>query len=121
MVKKKILIVDDQPGIRLLLTDIIMGEGYHVTTAVTGQEAVEKLQKYAYSLVLLDYNLPILNGGEVLKEMEIQQIEVPVIVMSGLSDQVKDEISGFSNVRQVLGKPFNIFDVQKLINKTLGS
>ncbi|MGP4063811.1 response regulator [Oceanobacillus sp. M65] len=121
MVKKEILIVDDQFGIRLLLTDILEGEGYSVATAVTGKEALDKLKKNTYSLVLLDYNLPILHGGEVLKQMDVGHIEVPVIVMSGLSDQVKGEISDYTNVKHVLAKPFNIMDVQELIKITLSS
>ncbi|MFD1172509.1 response regulator [Oceanobacillus picturae] len=121
MVKKEILIVDDQFGIRLLLTDILEGEGYSVATAVSGKEAFDKLKKYTYSLVLLDYNLPIMHGGEVLRQMDLEHIEVPVIVMSGLSDQVKGEITDYTNVKHVLAKPFNILDVQELIRITLDS
>ncbi|WP_404455771.1 response regulator [Oceanobacillus kapialis] len=121
MFKSEILIVDDQPGIRLLLTDILQTEGHLIDTAQTGKEAVDKLKEHTYHLVLLDYNLPIMDGGAILKYLEEHNITAPIIVMSGLADQLEEEISGYSNVKQVLGKPFNIVDVRNLTRQVLGS
>src|SRR5690625_527709 len=60
--QKEILVVDDQPGIRLLLTDIFENDGYKVNTAETGQEALDKIYKNFFDLIILDYKLPILDG-----------------------------------------------------------
>jgi len=115
----KLLIVDDQAGIRLLLTDIFKSEGYEVTTAQTGREALDQLIEHPFDLVLLDYNLPVLNGLQVIEQMEKRQIIVPVVLMSGLIDQVKKELVCCETTVQTVAKPFNIKDIRELVKGTV--
>ncbi|WP_010531560.1 response regulator [Lentibacillus jeotgali] len=111
---KEILVVDDQPGIRMLLQEIFSDEGYSVSTAETGKEALDQLYARSFDLLILDYKLPIVDGSEVLKRLERDQISVPAIVMSGLDD-IRKEINGFSIVRKVFAKPFNIQEVSDFV------
>src|SRR5690625_1493291 len=117
--KTKLLIVDDQAGIRLLLTDIFINEGYDVTTAQTGKEALDKIIEHPFDLVLLDYNLPVLNGLQVIKQMEKREITVPVVLMSGLIDNVKEELGCSRTTIQTVDKPFNIKDIRELVKGTV--
>jgi CheY-like chemotaxis protein len=116
---KEILIVDDQPGIRMLLSDILTNEGYEISTAETGREALDKATAKHYDLIVLDYKLPILNGLEVLQQLRRKQIEIPAILISGL---VNNEVERSSDglVEKVLAKPFNIKDIQQTVNLILG-
>jgi len=61
-VKEKILLVDDEPAIRQMLTRLLAGEGYHVLPAINGTEALEFANHEDFDLVLLDLNMPGLDG-----------------------------------------------------------
>ncbi|WP_164217713.1 response regulator [Virgibacillus sp. YIM 98842] len=117
---KEILIIDDQPGIRMLLTDVFENEGYKVTTAADGEEAIKKLYENRYDAVLVDYKLPIISGVEILRKLEQDNINVPIIVMSGLADEIEKELSEFQLVKEVLGKPFDIQQLVGNVKKIIG-
>ena len=81
-----ILIVEDESRLRSNLERFLRGEGYSVETAVTGEEALQKLHTQAPQLLLLDQNLPGLTGVEVLGHARQGLPDVPVILMSGQLD-----------------------------------
>ncbi|WP_430786381.1 response regulator [Virgibacillus flavescens] len=114
--KKHILVVDDQPGICLLLYEVFTNEGYQVTTANTGKEAIEQMQTRNFDLIMLDYKLPVMDGLDVLRQMEKENIDLPSILMSGLAEEISKEGEECLLVKHILAKPFNIMDVCKLVN-----
>jgi len=112
MSKKGILVVDDQPGIRLLLTDILENEGYLVKTATNGKEALLILEESKdLDLIILDYKLPIIDGREVLQTIEEKNIQIPAIIISGLAEDMVEEAENYPFVKLIVQKPFNIKDV----------
>lgn len=116
--EKNILVVDDQPGIRFLLDEVFTNEGYQVTTANTGKEAIDQIHARKFDLIMLDYKLPVMDGLEVLCQMEKENINLPAILMSGLAEEIKEgEVCRL--VKHILAKPFNIMDVCKLVNDIL--
>jgi two-component system nitrogen regulation response regulator NtrX len=80
---KRILIVDDEAGIRSTLSGILEDEGYRVASTGTSSEAARRLAAEAYDLVLLDLWLPDRDGLELLAELRDQGFDRPVIVISG--------------------------------------
>lgn len=117
---KEILVVDDQPGIRMLLTDILTNEGYQVSAAKTGKEALDKVYLKAFDLIILDYKLPIIDGMQVVQQMEHDKMEVPIILMSGLTEELIKESKKYHMVKKVIAKPFNVLDIQQFTNTLLG-
>lgn len=117
--QKEILIVDDQPGIRLLLTDIFENEGYRVVTAETGREALDKIYKNSFDLLILDYKLPILDGLEVLERLEQEKIMIPAILMSGLVEEMRVEAKQYSLLKEILAKPFDVKSISELVQTIL--
>ncbi len=113
------LVVDDQIGIRLLLEEVISQEGYKVEQAVNGKEALDSVKEQQPDLLVLDYKLPIINGYEVLKQLEEEGINVPTIVMSGLPDRAKEDMKEFQNVKAYSSKPFQLNDMRELVNSIL--
>lgn len=112
MSKKGILVVDDQPGIRLLLTDILENEGYEVKTATNGKEALHILEESTdLDLLILDYKLPIIDGREVLQAIEEKNMQIPAIIISGLAEDMVEEAENYPFVQLIVQKPFNIKDV----------
>ncbi|MCK4695701.1 MAG: response regulator, partial [Candidatus Cloacimonetes bacterium] len=66
----KILIVDDEKMIRIVLSKVLSKAGYEIFEAENGKEALEKYEQYKPDLVLLDFQLPGMNGLEVLEELK---------------------------------------------------
>ena len=67
-----VLVVDDSSDIRMLLRRILTGAGYHTVEAANGQEAIRLARQYRPALVLLDLNLPALDGWEVARRMRAE-------------------------------------------------
>lgn len=70
MIKKKILLIEDDGTLRTLYTDIFEKEGYEVTQAVEGEEGLEKLKEGGYDLTLIDILLPRLEGTKILEKFK---------------------------------------------------
>lgn len=115
----ELLIVDDQPGIRLLLTDILINEGYGVDTADNGKDAIAMLSEKQYALMILDYKLPIADGGSVMRQVQKLNLTTPIIVMSGLVETIEDEMKAVSNVKRILAKPFDVTKIPIIVKQTI--
>ncbi|ALX49869.1 response regulator [Lentibacillus amyloliquefaciens] len=116
---KEILVVDDQPAIRMLLQEVLKGEGYEVALAETGKEALDKVYAGSYDLLILDYKLPVVDGVQVLRQLENDQVPLPAIVMSGLAEEVRTESLQFNLVKEVFAKPFNIQEISGFVQKVI--
>lgn len=118
-VENEILIADDQEGIRLLLHDILVHEGYPVTAVTTGQAALEYLQSKSYSVTILDYHLPVMNGVDILKQMKNAQIHTEVLIITGMTETVEKELGETGLEAEVLAKPFNVQDMSTRVNSLM--
>lgn len=83
---KKILIVDDEINIGLLLSKFLTRNGFEVTTATSGTTALEYLTKETYNLVLCDYRLEDTDGREILRKIKTDYPTTGVIIITGYSD-----------------------------------
>ncbi len=111
----QILVVEDQPEIRELLSKYLKKEGYEVFLASQGFEALELFDKNDIHLVLLDIMMPGINGYEVLQEIR-KVSEVPVIMLTARKDEI-DKLKGFEyGVDDYVIKPFSPREVMKRIH-----
>ena len=78
----RVLIVDDEEDIRDILSDRLQAYGYEIVTAADGSEALEKVEKTSPDLVLLDIQLPELNGMEVLSRIKLEHPQITVIMIT---------------------------------------
>ncbi|WP_042143917.1 response regulator [Paucisalibacillus sp. EB02] len=117
--KRKILIVDDEIGIRLLLEDLLGSEGFQVHTAQNGKEALEMVNKHKIDLMIIDYKLPIMDGIEVVKQLEKENKDINTIIMSGLAESFKDLTYELTSVKKVLSKPFDVLEVRDYVKQLL--
>lgn len=116
---KTVLVVDDQSGIRLLLEEIIKNEGHHVKSCEHGSAAIACVKKIKPELIIMDYRLPLMDGCQVVEQLENEGIVIPTILMSGLVDEVKEKSKDLKSVKSYFSKPFNIHIVKDEINKLL--
>jgi putative two-component system response regulator len=106
---ERILVVDDEPSVMQLCVTILAGEGYRVTTASRGEEALDKIFAAPPDLVLLDVMMPGMNGLEVCRHLKADARTqlVPVIIVTALLDS-KDKIAGLeAGADDFLTKPFD--------------
>lgn len=104
----RILIVDDEKNIREILKLNLEMEGYECKALSDGRTAVETLNGEHFDLILLDIMMPVLNGYDVLKQIRISHVNVPVIFLSA-KDEAKDKITGLkSGAEDYITKPFHM-------------
>jgi CheY-like chemotaxis protein len=105
-----ILIVEDEPSIRAVLTEILEDEGYSVASVSNGLQALVYLRGYTDRprLILLDLGMPVMSGWEFREEQQRDGTirEIPVIIMSALPGL--DRIAALLGVAGCLDKPINI-------------
>ena len=104
----KVLIVDDDENIRSTMKAILEDEGYIVDLAATGREAVEKTQKAAYNIALLDIRLPDMEGIELLKLMKDATPRTRKIMVTGYPSMQSAITALNKNADAYLVKPVNI-------------
>lgn len=83
----RILIVDDEPEILSLVADIFMPTGYEVTTVTAASEALMLVQTAAPDVILLDIGMPDMDGLTALQRLRVLQPNVPVVMLTGNTDE----------------------------------
>ena len=87
---KRILVVDDEEGIRQLYKEELEDEGYEVELAERGEEALEKISKAKPDAVILDLKMPGMGGLEVLERIRKQDKDLPVIICTAYGEYKSD-------------------------------
>lgn len=116
---KQLLIIDDQPGIRLLLEEIFIQAGLDTLLAANGAEALEILETCRPDCILLDMKMPGMNGVEVLREIRKTLPDTLVMMMTAYSEIELTEEAGKLGIDQYFTKPFDIFEVRDTVMKRL--
>lgn len=117
----RILVVDDDPAIRQLLTDVLEIEGHEVRTAADGADAVRALDAVRPDFVVLDVMMPQLDGYGVLRHIRGQEGDpVPVLMLTAAAEPGAAARAWADGVDFYLAKPFVMDDMINLINDALG-
>ncbi|PIC64696.1 two-component system response regulator [Sporosarcina sp. P13] len=116
---KKLLIVDDQAGIRLLLEEIFKQANVETLLAASGKEALEILEEVKPDCILLDMKMPGMNGVEVLREIRKSKPDAVVMMMTAYSEIELTEEAGRLGIDHHFTKPFDIFEVRDTVLKRL--
>ncbi|NOZ78068.1 MAG: sigma-54-dependent Fis family transcriptional regulator [Acidobacteria bacterium] len=119
MHRDSILVVDDEPGIRQLVGQILQDEGYDVQTAASGEEALKAVQHDLFDLILLDIWLPGIDGVEVLKRLKASGVPVPVIVISGHASAEQAVAAIQAGAHDFLEKPLSYDRVLVSVRNTI--
>ena len=119
MAKQKVLIVDDQTGIRVLLVEVFNSEGYETYQASSGKLALKIVREVKPDLVLLDMKMPGMDGLEILKHIKSIDPDIKVIMMTayGELDMIKEatELGALMHFT----KPFDIDELRIAVNRQL--
>jgi two-component system, OmpR family, alkaline phosphatase synthesis response regulator PhoP len=108
--KRRILLVEDEPGLVMTLTDRLVKEGYDVDSAGNGHSALEKIGAN-FDLIVLDIMLPYSSGLEVCQELRRRGVKTPVLILTAKS-QVLDKVIGLKlGADDYLTKPFEMIEL----------
>jgi len=115
MVKNKILLIEDDMDIILWIQSYLEEFGFEITPVDTVTDAISHINQKAYDIVLLDINLPDFSGYEVLKYIQDQNKELPVIVISGYTDQKTKLYTFILGSSYFIVKPFDLEELEARI------
>lgn len=117
----KILVVDDEEILRMLITDTLEFEGYTIEEAEDGQKGYDKIVSNAYDLIILDYMMPFMTGVEVLEKIQPLELHVPVIMLTAKAQQADRELANCRGANYFMPKPFSPAELVTLVNQILHS
>ncbi|MFO7169357.1 MAG: response regulator transcription factor [Chloroflexota bacterium] len=108
---KRILLIEDEPGLVLTLSDRLRSEGYAVEVASDGETGQARAAGEAFDLIILDVMLPRKNGFDVCRDLRQQGVQVPMIMLTARS-QVVDKVVGLElGADDYLTKPFEMIEL----------
>lgn len=120
-VKNKILVVDDEEALRTVLSAELEGEGYQVSTAADGDEAIKIIGSQQFHLVLLDIKMPNVDGFEVLRYVKQHQPSTKVIMLTGFADLKNAIESKKLGAEDFVSKPYDLVDLLTTVERVLGT
>ena len=119
MTPKRILLVEDEPGLLLTLSDRLTSEGYLVETAQDGEVALARASAEPFDLVVLDVMLPRMNGFDVCRELRQRAVQTPIIMLTARG-QVVDRVVGLKlGADDYLTKPLDMAELLARIEARL--
>ena len=119
MDQHRILVADDEETIRAILKDELEEEGYAITTAVDGEDAIRLLRQDKFDLVLADIKMPRADGFDVLRTVKAEQPSVRVIMLTGFADLKNAIESKRLGADDFVSKPYDIVDLVTTIERVL--
>jgi len=117
--KSKILLVEDEDNLAIGLVFNLEEEGYEVTRARDGREAMKFYAAESYDLAILDIMLPYLDGFELTQKIRLKSSQIPIIILSakvGTNDRIKSLMLG---ANEYMIKPFHIQELLKKVRSML--
>lgn len=117
--RRKILIVDDQFGIRVLLNEIFQKEGYKTYTAANGKQALDIADKVSPQLVILDLKIPGMDGLEILKRLKKNSPDIKVMIMTAYGELGMIQEAMINGALTHFTKPFDIDEFLKAVKKEI--
>src|SRR5258708_733864 len=115
----KILVIDDEPGIRDLLTRELSAQGHQVDSATDGRDGLAKIKIKKYQVALCDINMPKLGGLEALAEIRKCDAEIEVIMMTGYATVETAVDAMKQGAYDFVQKPFNLNELLALVEKSI--
>lgn len=115
----KILVVDDEEGARELFHTILTDEGYEVTLAVNGEEALSYFKSAPFDLVVTDIKMPVMDGLQLLQEIRKTGSKADVIMVTAYGE-VESYLKAMSlGAAEYINKPIRIKELKRIVHKVL--
>ena len=119
---KRILVVEDQEDLRGILRDLLTGSGYDVAEAADGREGVAKAKSHRPDLILMDIQLPVIDGYEATRQIKADPNfkTTPIIAISSFAMKGDEEKARAAGCDTYVTKPYSPLQLLRLIRDFLG-
>jgi len=114
---RRVLVVDDDPMVREVISTYLGEDGYTVELAVNGREGLAKFSAGEFDIVLTDRSMPEMEGDELAREVKKRKPDVPVILVTGFGDIMAETGEKPEGVDLVMSKPFTMAGLQNMLAK----
>ncbi|PTX62484.1 two-component system response regulator (stage 0 sporulation protein F) [Melghirimyces profundicolus] len=118
---QKVLVVDDQYGIRVLLKEVFSREGFQLYQAANGKTALDIIRAEKPNLILLDMKMPGMDGLELLRNLKKEEIDAKVIMMTAYGELDMVEEASKLGALSHFTKPFDIVELKEEVLRQLTS
>nr|WP_276607519.1 response regulator [Limisphaera ngatamarikiensis] len=116
-VKRRILVVDDEPLVCEAMAMMLSFDGHQVQTAQTGAEALALLERQTFDLVITDYAMPEMRGDELVRHISARWPHLPVLMVTAHAEVLAAERVPLPGVSMVLSKPFMLDTLRQAIEQ----
>jgi CheY-like chemotaxis protein len=116
---KKILYVDDQEDMRIVVRSVLEENGFQVECASDGQEALEKIGSHHYPLIITDNQMPRLSGVNFVQKLREQRYPAKIIALSGNIPYKNGDALRRLQVDRIIHKPCNIAELLRAVDQLL--
>jgi DNA-binding NtrC family response regulator len=113
---KKILLIDDQPDILEVLTEILEILGHEAVAITSGFNLDKKFQTGDFDIVITDYQMPDMTGIDIAKKVKTSYPSAKVYIISGYHQLLSDEKMKEYGICGLLNKPFDIEELKRIVN-----
>jgi DNA-binding response OmpR family regulator len=114
----RVLVIDDEPNVRLFVCDLVEGLGYEADDAHDGGQGLALLERHRYGLVFTDLPMPNVSGWDVVNAVRARRPTMPIIMISGFATE--DDMRQAREVGvPLLQKPFSVAEIQRVIRELL--
>lgn len=117
----RILVVDDEAGLRTTLAANLELEDFTVVEAANGAEALDRLSSESFNMIISDMRMPEMNGLDLLREVKQRTPDVPIVLMTGFELEEMIDQAVNEGVFTILTKPFRIEDVLEIVRRATRS
>ncbi|MBI5747393.1 MAG: sigma-54-dependent Fis family transcriptional regulator [Nitrospirae bacterium] len=121
MITRPILVVDDEPEMRMAVYESLTRSGYNVATAIDGKDAIEKIYSYDFGMVITDMKMPGMDGMNLLRELKRRTLKIPVVMITayGTIDMAVNAMK--LGAYDYVIKPFKYETLEDVIKRALGA
>lgn len=120
---RRVLVVDDQEDIRDMARLVLTGAGYEVVTVASGREALSSARASSFDLVLLDINMPELDGWATLRLLRADEsLDSLPVAMFSVKSEVRDKVAGLKDgAIDFITKPFGVDELASRVSRILAA
>ncbi len=123
MARKRVLIVEDEATVRLVIREVLERSGYELAEAADGTEGLAKAERFRPDVILLDVVLPGLDGSELCRRLKANPAtnQIPVIFLTGVEDDVLYSLASEVGAVACISKPFHMETLEAVVEGALDS
>ncbi len=117
MTKRHILVVDDEPLVAEIVTLLLELDGHRVDTATSGEEALGLFQTGKFDLVITDFFMPTMDGGELAAAIKHQAPTLPIVLLTAYAERFRSQRHGLCGIDVVIDKPLPMNSLREALAK----